>query len=146
MTTTHGAFAAEVADLARRHKALGRVQAATTNGYTVLLTGMHGGRVEALVITDPDGHQFRRADGWQLSKTAEVAEFLWHEMAKHKARAAERERQRALKSVSITAADLETGAKRATREYRLTSEQLAQVRSLAAQLASANAAPQTTRE
>lgn len=140
-TDQRSAFAAEIASLARKHKGLDRVEAVTKNGYTVLLTGMRGGHVEAIVITDPDGHQVRRADGWNVGKTDEVAEFLWDVMEKDKARAAERERLAGLKSVSITSTDA-TGraAGKETSRYHLTPEQLAELRSLAEQLASANAA------
>ncbi|KNE83300.1 hypothetical protein ADZ36_05520 [Streptomyces fradiae] len=102
---------------------------------------MWGEDVGAIVITDPDGHEVRRADGWKVGKTAEVAEFLWDEMEHNKARAAERERLVGLKSVSITSTDA-TGHTpgRTTSRYHLTPEQLAQVLSLAERLAAANAA------
>ncbi|MET8816569.1 hypothetical protein ABZW47_31795 [Streptomyces sp. NPDC004549] len=140
-TDQRSAFGSEIARLARKHKGLEQVKAVTKNGYTVLLTGMWGGHVGAIVITDPAGHQIRRADGWNIGKTAEIAEFLWDALEKDKARAIERERLAGLKSVSITSTDA-TGraAGRETSRYHLTPKQLTQVRSLAEQLASVNAA------
>lgn len=135
------AFAAEIASLARKHKGFGRVEAITKNGYAVLLTDMRGEDVGAIVITDPDGHEVRRADGWKVGKTAEIAEFLWDVLEEDRARAAERARLAGLKSVSITSADA-TGwaADKETSRYHLTPEQLAQLRARAEQMASTNAA------
>ncbi|MET7498504.1 hypothetical protein ABZV61_38610 [Streptomyces sp900116325] len=62
------AFAAEIASLARKHKGADRAQTITKSGYTVLLTGMYGGNVGAIDITDPDGHKIRRADGWRSAR------------------------------------------------------------------------------
>ncbi|MER5617684.1 hypothetical protein [Streptomyces sp. NPDC002215] len=134
-------FVSEIASLARKHKGSGRAEAITKTGHTVLLTDMRGEDVGAITITDPDGHEVRRADGWKVGKTAEVAEFLWDVLEEDKARAAERERLAGLKSVNITSADA-TGrvpGKESTR-YHLTPEQLVQLLTLAAQLASANTA------
>ncbi|WP_371793111.1 hypothetical protein OG285_32800 [Streptomyces sp. NBC_01471] len=140
-TDQRSAFAAEIGRLAKKHWGLDRVEAVTKNGYTVLLTGMQGGHVDAIVITDPDGHQVRRADGWKVGRTVEVAEFLWDDLEKGRARAAERERLAGLKSVSITSADATGRASgKEASKYHLTPEQLAQLRSFAEQLASANAA------
>ncbi|MET9112478.1 hypothetical protein, partial [Streptomyces zhihengii] len=100
-----GAFATEIAALARKHKNAGRAQMVTTTGHRVLFTGMWGDRVDAIDITAPDGHRARRADGWKIGKTEEVAAFLWDVMEQDRTRAAERERLAGLKSVSITSAD-----------------------------------------
>ncbi|MER5860536.1 hypothetical protein ABT131_33825 [Streptomyces sp900105245] len=94
------AFAAEIGSLARKYKGIGRIEATTKNGYAVLLTGMWGEDVGAIVITGPDGHEVPRADGWKAGKTAEVAELLWDVLEEDKTRAAERERLASLKSVA----------------------------------------------
>lgn len=139
-TDPRSAFAAEIARLARKYKGAGRAQATTKNGYTVLFTGMWGEDVGAIDITDPDGHEIRRADGWKLSKTVEVAEFLWDVLQEDKASAAARKRLAGLKSVSITAADaIGPASSKETSRYHLTPEQLAQLRTLAEQMAAANA-------
>ncbi|MET7487121.1 hypothetical protein [Streptomyces sp. NPDC005538] len=143
-TDQRSAFAAEIASLARKYKGAGRAQAITKNGYTVLFTGMWGGDVGAIVITDPDGHEIRRADGWKVGKTAEVAEFLWDVLEEDKARAAERERLAGLKSVRITSADaIGPASSKETSSYHLTPGQLALLLTLAEQLAAANAAATT---
>ncbi|MFD6312036.1 hypothetical protein [Streptomyces nigra] len=49
-----------------------------------------GESVGAIDITAPDGFEVRRADGWKISKTAEVAAFLWDVMEQDRSRAAER--------------------------------------------------------
>ncbi|MFJ5951400.1 hypothetical protein [Streptomyces noursei] len=140
-TDQRSAFAAETAKLARKNKGAGRAQATTKNGYTVLLTSMSSGHVDAIVITTPDGREVRRADGWKVSKTAEVAEFLWDVLEEDKARAAKRERLAGLKSVSITSVDaISPASSKDTRRYHLTPRQLAQLLTLAEQLAAANAA------
>lgn len=139
-TDQRRAFVAEIARLARKHKGFGRIEAITKTGHTVLLTGMWGEDVGAIVITDPNGREVRRADGWKVGKTAEVAEFLWDAMEDDKARAAERERLAGLKSVNITSADAagrEPGKE--SSRYHLTPQQLAQLLTLAEQLAAANA-------
>ncbi|WP_331732951.1 hypothetical protein OG613_48995 (plasmid) [Streptomyces sp. NBC_00015] len=140
-TNQRSSFAAELARLARKHKGSGRAQAVTKNGCTVLFTGMWGENVGAIVITDPDGHEVQRADGWKLSKTAEVAAFLWDVLEKEKARAAERERLAGLKSVNLTTMDA-TGpaSNRKTSRYHLTPGQLAQLLALAEQMAAENTA------
>lgn len=133
-------FAAEIASLAKKHKGCGRAEAITKTGHTVLLTGMWGQDVGAIVITDPDGHEVRRADRWKVGKTAEVAEFLWDVLEEDKARADERERLAGLKSVNITSADATGRAPgKESSRYHLTREQLAQLLTLAEQLAAANA-------
>ncbi|MGW0881361.1 hypothetical protein [Streptomyces sp. NPDC002671] len=138
-TDQRSAFAAEIASLARKYKNAVRAQAVTKNGYAVLLTGMWGEDVGAIVITDPDGHQVRRADGWKVGKTAKVAEFLWDVLEKDKARAVERERLAGLKSVSITSVDaISSASSKETSRYHLTPEQLAQLRALAEQMVSVN--------
>ncbi|MFF9158292.1 hypothetical protein ACF1AB_39395 [Streptomyces sp. NPDC014846] len=43
------AFAAEIANLARNHKGIGRIEAITRNGYSVLLSGMWGEEDGAIV-------------------------------------------------------------------------------------------------
>ncbi|KOT47136.1 MULTISPECIES: hypothetical protein [Streptomyces] len=135
------AFATEIAAFARKHKNSVRAQTVTKTGHTVLLTGMWGDHANAIEITAPDGHRIRRADGWKIGKTAEIAAFLWDEMEQHRARAAERERLAGLKSVSITSADASGQTHgRETSRYHLTPEQLAQVLALAERLAAANAA------
>ncbi|MFD7537455.1 hypothetical protein [Streptomyces sp. NPDC059819] len=133
------AFAAEVSRMAKRYRNAGRTQAVTKHGYTVLFTGLGGNHVEAVTVTDPEGHQVRRADGWKVSETAEVAAFLWDELKKSKARGAERERLAGLKSVSITSVDAigPAWSKEADR-YHLTPEQLGQLHALAEEMASAN--------
>jgi hypothetical protein len=134
------AFAAEIASLARKYKGADSAQTATRNGYTVLLTGMWGENVGAIVITDPDGHEVRRADGWKVGKTAEVAEFMWDVLERDKARAAERARLAGLKSVSVVSADAVGPAfSKETSRYHLTAEQLGQLLALAEQLAAENA-------
>ncbi|MEU9764044.1 hypothetical protein AB0D98_30930 [Streptomyces sp. NPDC047987] len=139
-TDQRSAFAAEIASLARKYKGAIRAQATTKNGYTVLFTGMWGDDIGAIVITDPDGHEVRRADGWKVAKTAEVAEFLWDVMEQDKARAAERERLAGLKSVSITSADaIGRVSSRDTSRYHLTPGQLVELLTLAEQMAAANA-------
>ncbi|MFF1678760.1 hypothetical protein ACFVYG_22305 [Streptomyces sp. NPDC058256] len=140
-TDQRSVFAAEIASLARKYKGAGRAQAVTKNGYTVLFTGMWGEEVGAIVITDPDGHEVRRADGWKLGRTAEVAAFLWDVLEKDKVRAAERERLAGLKSVSITSVDaIGPASSKETSRYHLTPGQLAQLLTLAEQMAAANAA------
>ncbi|MCX4681375.1 hypothetical protein OG413_39965 [Streptomyces sp. NBC_01433] len=142
MATDQGsAFAAEIARLAKKYRGVDRAQTTTKSGHTILLTGMLGGNVGAIDITTPDGHKVRRADGWKVGETYEVAKFLWDLMEQDKARAAERERLAGLKSVSITSANA-TGpaSNRKTSRYHLTPEQLAQLLTLAEQLAAANAA------
>ncbi|MFE0404682.1 hypothetical protein ACWD6Q_35500 [Streptomyces nigra] len=49
-----------------------------------------GESVGAIDITAPDGFEVRRAYGWKISKTAEVAAFLWDVMEQDRSRAAER--------------------------------------------------------
>ncbi|MFD4242706.1 hypothetical protein ACFWP3_14055 [Streptomyces sp. NPDC058525] len=141
------AFAAEIASLAKKYKGAVRAQATTKSGYAVLLTGMWGEDVGAIAITGPDGHEVRRADGWKLGKTAEVAALLWDALEENRSRAAERERLAGLKSVSITSADaIGWAAGKETKQtsgYHLTPEQLAQLRALAAQMAAENAAVTT---
>jgi hypothetical protein len=140
-TEQRSVFAAEIASLARKYKGADRAQAVTKNGYTVLLTGMWGENVGAIEITDPDGHHVRRADGWKVGKTAEVAAFLWDVLEKDKARAAERERLAGLKSVSITSVDaIGPASSKETSRYHLTPGQLAQLITLAEQLAAENTA------
>ncbi|MFF8618971.1 hypothetical protein [Streptomyces sp. NPDC015350] len=137
------AFATEIAALARRHKNAGQAQTrtVTTTGHTVVFTGMRGDRVGAIDITAPDGCRVRRADGWKIGKTEEVAAFLWGVMEQDRARAAERECLAGLKSVRITSADAAGHTPgRTTSRYHLTPEQLAQVLALAERLAAANAA------
>lgn len=135
------AFAAEIAGLAGKHKGFGSVQTTTKSGHTVALTGVWGEEVSAIVITAPDGHEVRRADGWKIGKTAEVAEFLWDVMEQEKARAAKRERLAGLKAVRITSADaVGWAASKESTRYHLTPEQLAQLLTLAEQFASTNAA------
>ncbi|MEU7322511.1 hypothetical protein AB0465_14515 [Streptomyces griseoviridis] len=135
------AFAAEIAALARKHKNSVRARTVMRTGHTVLFTGMWGEHVGALEITAPDGQRVRRADGWKIGKTAEVAAFLWDEMEEDRARVAEREPFVGLKSVSITTADVSDQTHgRETGRYHLTTEQLAQVVALAERLAAANAA------
>ncbi|MEU7156046.1 hypothetical protein AB0A98_06325 [Streptomyces chrestomyceticus] len=133
-------FAAEVARLARKYKNSVRARTVTKTGHTVVFTGMWGNHVDSIEITAPDGHRIRRADGWKIGETAEVAAFLWEEMEQSRARAAERARLASLKSVSITSADA-TGQThgRETSRYHLTPEQLAQVLALAERLGAANA-------
>lgn len=139
VTDDRSAFAAEVASFAKKHKNAIRAQATTKSGYNVLLTGLWGESVGAIDITTPDGHAVRRADGWKVGKTAEVAGFLWDALEKDRARAAERERLAGLRSVSITSADaISSAAGKETSPYHLTSEQLAQLLALAEQMASAN--------
>ncbi|RNG27164.1 hypothetical protein [Streptomyces botrytidirepellens] len=140
-TNQRSAFAAEVARLARKYKGSGRAQTTTKNGYTVLFTGMWNDNVGAIDITDPDGHNVRRADGWKVGKTAEAAKSLWDELEKDKASAAKRERLAGLKSVSITSTDaIGPTFSRETSRYHLTPEQLAQLLAQAEQMAAANAA------
>ncbi|MER6520005.1 hypothetical protein ABT246_24515 [Streptomyces sp. NPDC001553] len=135
------AFATEIAALANKHKNAGLARAVTSTGHTVVFTGMDGDQVGAIDITAPDGYLIRRADGWKIGKTKEVAAFLWDAMKQDRTRAAERERLAGLKSVSITSADV-TGPTpgRMTNRYHLTREQLAQVVALAEYLAAANTA------
>ncbi|MEU6293088.1 hypothetical protein [Streptomyces sp. NPDC046988] len=141
LTDLRGAFATEIAALARKHKNAGRARMVTTTGHSVLFTGMWGDRVDAIDITAPDGHRVRRADGWKTGKTEEVAAFLWDVMEQDRTRAAERERLAGLKSVSITSADAAGHSPgRTTSRYHLAPEQLAQVLALAERLAAANAA------
>ncbi|MFD4574704.1 hypothetical protein ACFWNK_21780 [Streptomyces sp. NPDC058417] len=97
--------AAEIARLVSKHKALGRAEATTKSGYIIRVTGISGGHVDTIAITDLGGREVRRADGWKIGETAEVAGFLWDALAKDRARAAERKRLTGLKSVSITSAD-----------------------------------------
>ncbi len=105
---------------------------------------MWGNNVGAIVITDPDGHEVRRADGWKLGETAEVAAFLWDVLEKHKARAAERERLAGLESVSITSVDaIGPATTRETSRYHLTPKQRAQLLTLAEQMAAENTAATT---
>ncbi|MEV6676243.1 hypothetical protein AB0N09_05150 [Streptomyces erythrochromogenes] len=138
-TDQRSAFAAEIASLARKYKGAVRAQAVTKSGYIVLLTGMWGEDVGAIVITSPDGHEVRRADGWKISKTAEVAAFLWDVLEKDKARAAERERLAGLKSVSITSADaIGWASNKETSRYHLAPAQLARLLTLAEQMAAEN--------
>ncbi|HLU99610.1 MAG TPA: hypothetical protein VKZ89_22505 [Thermobifida alba] len=140
-TDQRSAFAAEIASLARKHKGSDRAEAITKTGHTVLLAGMWGEDVGAIVITAPDGHEVRRADGWKVGKTAEVAEVLWNVLEEDRARAAERKRLAGFKSVSITAVDaIGWAACKETSRYYLTPEQLAHLLALAEQMASANAA------
>ncbi|MGW3390531.1 hypothetical protein [Streptomyces cinereoruber] len=141
ITDPRSAVVAEITALARKYKNSGRVQTVTKSGHTVLLTGMAGDSVGGIDITAPDGFKVRRADGWKISETAQVAAFLWDAMEQDRARAAERARLAGLKSVSITSADA-TGQMpgRRTSRYHLTPEQLAQVQALAERLAAANAA------
>ncbi|MCZ1012322.1 hypothetical protein [Streptomyces lydicus] len=145
-TNQRRAFAAEIASLARKYKGFGRVEAITKTGHTVLLSDMSSEKVGAIVITDPDGYEVRRADGWKAGRTAEIAEFLWDELEKRKARAAERERLAGLKSVNITSTDAIGGAagNKETGRYYLTHEQLTHLLALAEQMASANAAVTAT--
>lgn len=139
-TDQRSAFAAEIASLTRKHKALGSAQATMKTGYAVHVTGISGDHVGAIAITDPDGREVRRADGWKIGKTAEVAEFLWDLLEEDRARAAERERLAGFKSVRITSADaIGWAASKETSRYHLTPEQLAQLRALAEQMASTNA-------
>ncbi|MEV7872494.1 hypothetical protein AB0P17_41750 [Streptomyces sp. NPDC088124] len=140
-TDQRSVFAAGIARLVSKHKGLGRAEATTKSGYIVRVTGIAGGHVGAIDITDPDGREVRRADGWKIGETAEVAGFLWDMLAKDRARAAERKHLTGLKSVSIASADA-TGraASRETSRYHLAPEQLAQLLALASQMASANAA------
>lgn len=135
------AFATEIAALASKHKNAGQAQTVTNTGHTVLFTGMWGDHVGAIDITAPDGHRVRRADGWKIGKTEDVAAFLWDVMEQDRTRAAERERLAGLKPVSITSADAAGHAPgRTTSRYHLTPDQLAQVLALAERLAAANAA------
>jgi hypothetical protein len=141
-TDERSAFAAEIASLAKKHKNVVRAQATTKGGYTVLLTGLWGESVGAIDIATPDGHEVRRADGWNIGKTAEVAEAMWDALESYRARAAERERLAGLKSVSIASVDaIGSASGKETSRYHLTpDEQLAQLRALAEQMASANVA------
>ncbi|MFK0154120.1 hypothetical protein ACIQVK_18865 [Streptomyces sp. NPDC090493] len=141
LAALRSAFVTEIAALARKLKNSVRAQTVTRTGHTVLFTGMWGDRVGAIEITAPNGRKVRRADGWKIGETAEVAAFLWDEMEQDRGRAAERERLAGLKSVSITSAD--AGGQTHSREtvsYHLTPGQLTQVLALAEHLAAANAA------
>ncbi|MFC9956047.1 hypothetical protein ACFVIB_01610 [Streptomyces nigra] len=84
------AFVTEVIALARKHRNAVRAQAVTKSGHTVLLTGMWGKASARSTSPPPDGFEARRADGWKISKTAEVAAFLWDVMEQDRSRAAER--------------------------------------------------------
>ncbi|MGW3932912.1 hypothetical protein ACWECC_33185 [Streptomyces microflavus] len=141
VTDQRTVFAAEVASIAKRHKGSVRAEAVTTSGYTVLFTGMWGDRIDAITITTPDGQKVRRADGWRLSETAEVAAFLWDVLDEDRARAAERERLAGLKSVTITSMNaIGWASGKDTGRYHLTPEQLVQLLTLAEQLDAENTA------
>ncbi|MFD9593115.1 hypothetical protein ACFWA9_10195 [Kitasatospora sp. NPDC059973] len=138
-TDPRDAFAANVASIAKKNKDRGRAETTTKDGHTVLLTGLWNDQVGAIAITAPDGTETRRADGWKVGDTAEIAAFLWDVMEKDRERAAKRQRLAGLKSVIITAADADgsTSREQAGR-YHLTPEQLAELLATAAQMASQN--------
>ncbi|WP_159401657.1 hypothetical protein [Streptomyces sp. NRRL F-5053] len=135
------AFAAEIAAFVNKHRDAGRAQTVTNTGHTVLVTDMWGDHVGAVDITDPDGYRVRRADGWEIGTTEEIAAFLWDELEWTRVRAVKRGQLAGLKSVRITSCDT-TGRtpSQTTNQYHLTPEQLAQVHALAERLAAANAA------
>ncbi|MCZ1012001.1 hypothetical protein [Streptomyces lydicus] len=139
-TDQRSAFAAEIARLVNKHKILGEAEATTKSGHTVHITGISARHVGAIVITEPHGREVRRADGWKIGETTEVAGFLWDELEKARARAADRKRLEGLKSVSITSVDaIGSAADKETSRYHLTPEQLVQLRAQAEQMAAANA-------